>query len=193
MYTHRILLLMPLAALSAVVCAQDKIGLGQPVAEADVRAWDIDVRADGRGLPPGGGNVQSGAKIYREKCAACHGDRGQGKPMDQLVGAEGTLAGAAPIKTIGSYWPYATTLYDYIYRAMPFTNPQSLTPDEVYALCAYLLYLNGIVDAAAVMNAHTLPAVEMPNRRGFVPDPRPDVANAPCRHDCAQMPASQKQ
>ena len=95
--------------------------------------------------------------------------------MDQLVGGQGTLAGAQPIKTIGSFWPFATTVFDYIRRAMPFNAPQSLSDDEVYAVTAYLLYRNGIVGETAVMDAHTLPSVSMPNRSGFVPDPRPDA------------------
>jgi cytochrome c len=119
--------------------------------------------------------VAAGARIYAERCAACHGANGEGKPQDRLTGGRGTLASRDPVKTIGSYWPYATTLFDYVRRAMPFNAPQSLRDEEIYALVAYLLYLNGIVQADAVMDEHSLPAVRMPNREGFVPDPRPDI------------------
>jgi S-disulfanyl-L-cysteine oxidoreductase SoxD len=151
-------------------------GLGQPVTLPDMAGWDIDVRADGQGLPAGSGSVRDGLKVYAERCAGCHGDKGEGNPMDRLVGGTGTLASTKPIRTVGSYWPYATTLFDYIRRAMPFNAPQSLTADEIYAVCAYLMYLNQIVPAEAVMDAETLPKVQMPNRNGFTfPDPRPDV------------------
>ena len=149
--------------------------LGQPATEADIKAWDIDIAPDGVGLPHGRGTVQQGSTLYAAKCAACHGPTGTEGPKDRLVGGQGSLATEHPIKTIGSYWPYATTLYDYIFRAMPFTAPQSLTPDEVYNLVAWLLHQNGIISKDAVMDAVTLPAVRMPNREGFVSDPRPDV------------------
>jgi cytochrome c len=119
--------------------------------------------------------VKHGAQLYAKKCAGCHGPTGVEGPMVPLVGGRGTLATPEPVKTVGSYWPQATTLYDYIYRAMPYTAPQSLTPDEVYSLVAWLLFRNGIVPERAIMDARTLPAVQMPNRLGFVPDPRPDV------------------
>jgi S-disulfanyl-L-cysteine oxidoreductase SoxD len=151
-------------------------GLGRPATPAELAAWDIDVRADGQGLPPGSGSVRDGLKVYAEHCAACHGDKGEGNPMDRLVGGAGTLASPTPVKTVGSFWPYATTLFDYVRRAMPFNAPQSLTADQIYAVCAYLLYLNQIVPAEAVVDAQTLPTVQMPNRKGFTsPDPRPDV------------------
>jgi len=153
----------------------EPLGLGHAPDEALVRAWDIDVSADGAGLPGCRGSVAEGAGVYARKCASCHGAHGEGNPMDQLVGGQGTLAGAQPIKTIGSFWPFATTVFDYIRRAMPFDAPQSLSDDEVYAVTAYLLYSNGIVGETAVMDAHTLPSVSMPNRSGFVPDPRPDA------------------
>jgi cytochrome c len=113
--------------------------------------------------------------VFAQKCAACHGRTGVEGPMDRLVGGQGTLKTDRPIKTVGSYWPYATTLFDYIRRAMPFTAPQSLTPDEVYSLVAWLLYQNGIVAKNAAMDARTLPAVRMPNRDGFMPDQQPDA------------------
>jgi S-disulfanyl-L-cysteine oxidoreductase SoxD len=149
--------------------------LGQPATADDIRLWNIDVGQDGENLPPGRGTVGEGAALYAAKCAKCHGPSGTEGPRDRLVGGRGTLSTSKPVKTIGSYWPYATTLYDYIHRAMPFDAPQSLTPDEVYAVTAWLLHQNGIIDEYAVMDARTLPAVQMPNRQGFVPDPRPDV------------------
>jgi S-disulfanyl-L-cysteine oxidoreductase SoxD len=152
--------------------------LGRPASADDVRLWNIDVAPDGDGLPPGRGTVGEGAVLYAAKCAKCHGASGTEGPRDRLVGGRDTLATATPMKTVGSYWPYATTLYDYIHRAMPFDAPQSLTPDEVYAVTAWLLHQNGIIPENAVMDAGTLPAIQMPNRHGFVPDPRPDVASS---------------
>lgn len=120
------------------------------------------------GLPPGSGTVKQGAAVYASKCKACHGEKGAGKPADALVGGIGTLGSGKPVRTVGSYWPYATTLFDYTRRAMPTTAPMSLTNEEVYAVTAYILHLNGIVPADAVMNSETLPQVQMPNREGFV-------------------------
>lgn len=150
-------------------------GLGRSATEKEIRHWNIDVAPSGEGLPPGRGTVKQGAQIYARSCAHCHGASGVEGPSPPLVGGHNTLRTANPMKTIGSYWPYATTLYDYVYRAMPFSAPQSLTPDEVYSLVAWLLYRNGIVDESTVMDAHSLPAVRMPNRAGFISDPRPDV------------------
>lgn len=150
-------------------------GLGSSPDAALLHAWDIDISPDGAGLPPGSGSAIDGRRIYAERCSACHGSDGQGGPMDRLVGGEGTLASTKPVKTVGSFWPYATTLFDYVRRAMPFDAPQSLTPDEVYSVSAFILYLNGIVAEDAVLDAKTLALVRMPNRDGFVPDPRPDT------------------
>ena len=152
-----------------------RLGLGQPATAADIRLWNIDVAPSGEGLPPGRGTVPQGATVYAAKCAKCHGASGIEGPMDRLVGGQHSLTTTAPVKTIGSYWPYATTLYDYIHRAMPFDAPQSLTPDEVYSVTAWLLHQNGIIAENAVIDSSTLPAIQMPNRHGFVPDPRPDV------------------
>jgi len=146
------------------------LNIGEQARPEQIRAWDIDVRADGRGLPPGAGSVLQGQALYQEQCLSCHGARGAGGTAPRLVGGQGSLTGNAPIQTIGSYWPYASTLYDYINRAMPLNKPQSLKPDEVYALSAYLLNLNGIVKADAVLDAHSLPKVQMPNRNGFRPE-----------------------
>ena len=149
---------------------------GRPATPDEIELWDIDVRPDGKGLPDGGGTVAQGKQVFADNCAACHGDHGEGGIKDRLVGGQGTLASDMPVKTVGSFWPYATTLFDYVRRAMPFNAPQSLTADQVYAVCAYLLYLNQIVPAEAVLNPETLPKVQMPNRHGFTsPDPRPDV------------------
>ncbi len=152
-------------------------GLGKTATEREVQAWNIDVAPTGEGLPPGRGTVKEGAALFAANCAVCHGPTGQEGPMDRLVGGVGTLASQKPVKTIGSYWPYATTLYDYIRRAMPFPSPQSLSPNEVYSIVAWLLYRNGIIAEDVVLDAQSLPGISMPNRQGFVPDPRPDVPN----------------
>lgn len=132
---------------------------------------------DGRGLPPGQGTYAEGEKIYAEACAGCHGDQLQGIATagDKLIGGRGTLASEAPVKTVESYWPYATTLFDYVKRAMPLSAPGSLKNDEIYAVTAFILGEAKIIDKSAVMDAKTLPEVEMPNRNGFVPDPRPEI------------------
>jgi cytochrome c len=159
------------AALAA--CAQQQPtprspALGAPVEAAQLTAWDISIPPSGAGLPSGSGSVKQGALVYEQKCAACHGAKGAGKPADALAGGMGTLGTKTPLRTVGSFWPYSTTLFDYVRRAMPITNPLSLTNDEVYAVSAYVLFLNGIVDETAVMDATTLPQVRMPNRDGFV-------------------------
>jgi cytochrome c len=156
-----------------------RYGFGEPATAEQIAGWDIDVKPDGSGLPPGSGSVKQGEALFARLGAKCHGAKGEGTDAaPPLVGGQGTLATDAPLKTVGSFWPYATTLYDYIHRAMPADAPQSLTPEEVYALCAYLLYLNGIVPEDAVLDAQSLPQVVMPNHAGFTsPDPRPDVFN----------------
>lgn len=158
-----------LVLAAGAALAQQGPGLGVAATPEQVAAWAISIEPDGAGLPAGSGTVAEGEAVYRGKCQACHGEEGMGQPNDRLVGGQGTLTSAAPVRTIGSYWPYATTLFDYVRRAMPFVQPQSLTDDEVYAVTAYLLYLNGIVEEDATMNARTLPRVVMPNRDGFVP------------------------
>jgi cytochrome c len=157
----------------SAVAAEDP-GLGRSLTEEAAAGVDFTVMPDGTGLPPGEGDVATGARIYQQQCQVCHGVGGQGGPNDRLVGGAGTLAGDAPVKTVGSYWPYATTVFDYIRRAMPYPAPGSLSADDVYALTAYLLFANGIVDRDAVMNARTLPEVSMPNRDGFVWAVSPD-------------------
>jgi cytochrome c len=160
--------------------SEQPFGIGQPATAEDIAGWDIDVAADGTGLPPGRGTVAQGKELYDRLGAKCHGAMGEGgEGGPPLVGGIGSLNTDTPLKTVGSYWPHAPVLYDYIHRAMPADKPQSLTPNEVYALCAYLLHLNGIVPEDAVMDAQTLPQVVMPNHAGFTsPDPRPDVFNA---------------
>jgi mono/diheme cytochrome c family protein len=142
--------------------------LGRVATPGEIAGWDISIPPDGTGLPPGGGTAITGAAVYEEKCQACHGVKGGGQPNDRLVGGQGTLASTAPVRTIGSYWPYATTVFDYVRRAMPYLQPQSLTNDEVYALTAYLLQQNGIIGERDEINAQTLPRVKMPNRDGFI-------------------------
>ena len=168
-----------LLLLAALPAAAQSYRLGTPLTPAVVAPWNIDATPDGSGLPPGRGSVAAGKAVYAAQCAACHGAQGEGTLADRLVGGAGSLASAQPVRTVGSFWPYATTLYDFIYRAMPYTAPQSLQPAEVYAVTAYLLHLNGIVPADAVLDARSLAAVRMPNRGGFVGDPRPDTGAAP--------------
>lgn len=151
------------------------VDLGRSATDEEIRAWDIDVAPDGQGLPPGHGTVAQGAQIYAMRCAGCHGPTGREGPQNVLVGGHKSLQTVKPLKTIGSYWPYATTVYDYLRRAMPANAPQSLMPDELYALVAWLLYQNGIIAENVELDHDSLPRVEMPNRNGFRLDPRPDV------------------
>lgn len=152
-----------------------RYGLGQPASEQQIASWDIAIGPHGNELPQGEGGVAEGATIYASKCAHCHGASGREGPDPVLVGGIGSLASEKPLLTIGSYWPYATTVYDYIARAMPFTAPGSLRADEVYALSAWLLHANGIIDRQERMNRATLPQVKMPNAGGFIADPRPEA------------------
>jgi mono/diheme cytochrome c family protein len=143
--------------------------LGKAASPDEIASWDVSIGPDGAGLPPGSGTPQQGEQIYIAKCLACHGEKGSGKPNDQLVGGQGSLEpGHAPAKTIGSFWPYATTVFDYVRRAMPLNDPKSLGDDEVYAVVAYILRLNGVIGDNDKMDPQTLPAVRMPNRDGFV-------------------------
>jgi cytochrome c len=160
-------LLAAAAALAFGSAAQEGPRLGVPARPEQVAGWDVSIGPDGAGLPPGSGTASAGAVVYEAKCLACHGKAGEGRPNDQLVGGQGTLKDAAPVRTIGSYWPYATTVFDYVRRAMPYVSPHTLTDDEAYALTAYLLAQNGVIGPNDVMNATTLPKIEMPNRDGF--------------------------
>jgi len=160
--------LVLVAAGCAAPARVETPNLGRPATAAEIAGWDISVGPDGVGLPAGSGTALKGAAVYEQKCQACHGAKGAGQPNDRLAGGHGTLASKTPVRTIGSYWPYATTVFDYVRRAMPYTQPQSLSDDEVYAVTAYLLQLNGIIGEADEMNAQTLPKVTMPNRGNFV-------------------------
>jgi cytochrome c len=144
---------------------------GRRATPDEIKLWDTDVRPDGTGLPEGSGTVAHGKVVYEESCEACHGPNGQGGIKDRLAGGQGTLASANPIKTVGSFWPYAATLYDYIHRAMPYPAPGSLSPDDTYAVTAYILSLNGLVPEDGKLDKETLPKIKMPNRDGFIPDP----------------------
>ena len=149
--------------------------LGRVATEQEIAAWDIDVRPDGKGLPEGEGTVANGKIFFAAKCAVCHGKTGTEGPYDRLVDmkdSETEKDSKGSRKSIGSYWPYATTVYDYVHRAMPYTTPGSLTPDEVYSITAFLLHANGIIDSTQVINASTLPKIVMPAQHLFVPDDR---------------------
>jgi S-disulfanyl-L-cysteine oxidoreductase SoxD len=158
-----------LFALASSAFAQQSPNLGKPISPEELASWDISVGPDGAGLPPGSGTVKQGEAVFVAKCQACHGEKGAGTPNDRLVGGRGSLPGdKPPVKTVGSYWPYGTTLFDYIRRAMPLNESKSLTSDEVYGVVAYLLNLNGVIGESETMNAQSLPKVTMPNREGFV-------------------------
>jgi len=186
---HKPLFILVLAAFwltAAGAGAGERLAIGTPVSKAEIAGWDIDVRPDGVGLPAGQGSVEDGETLYMEKCAACHGEFGEGAGRyPVLMGGYGTLTSSDPKKTVGSYWPYATTLYDYIRRAMPFGDAQSLSDEETYAISAYVLWMNDLVGEDAVLDAKSLAAIKMPNRDGFIlPDPRPDVHRDACMKDC---------
>jgi hypothetical protein len=170
MSTLRFAYLCPLVAfcLMPSVCSAQGPNLGRPLTPEEIRKIDITVTPDGRGLPAGSGSVSAGAAVYAKSCQSCHGAQGAGKPQDQLTGGVGSLGSGKPIKTAVSYWPAATTLFDYIRRAMPITSPQSLTNDEVYAVTAYILSIDGIVPSDAMLDAKSLPRVKMPNKDGFI-------------------------
>jgi cytochrome c len=146
--------------------ALSQLGLGRAPTADEIKS--AAVLPDGRGLPAGSGSAERGRDLYARQCAACHGATGKEGPADLLVGGAGTLTTARPLKTVGSFWPYAATLWDYLNRAMPYDRPGSLTPDDVYAVTAYVLFLNGIVGERDSLTQETLPRVQMPNREGFV-------------------------
>jgi cytochrome c len=159
--------LIALALGSSAAVAQGP-NLGKPISPADVAAWDISILPDGSGLPPGSGTPAQGSRIYAQKCAMCHGANGKGGLNAALVGGNPLTNGIDTPKTIANFWPYATTLFDFTRRAMPWPQPRTLTNDEVYALTAYILALNKLIGENDVMNAGTLPKVRMPNRDGFI-------------------------
>ncbi len=178
-----------LAFLASPVMA-DGFGLGRPALPEEIAAWDLDVSPDGTGLPQGQGDVLTGEEVFADKCAACHGDFAEGVDnWPKLAGGAGTLADQDPLKTVGSYWPYLSTTWDYVNRSMPFGNAQSLTPDEVYAIVAYILYSNDLVDDDFILSDDTFAAFEMPNQDGFFLDDRLETEHAiwrgaPCMEDC---------
>ena len=167
-----------------------KYNIGKIATKIEIAGWDIDVRPDGVGAPKGSGNAIDGEEIYVNRCASCHGDFGEG--VDRwpvLVGGDGTLASHDPEKTTGSYWPYASTIFDYVYRSMPFGEAQTLTHDETYKIVAYLLNMNEIIDEDFVLSEINIGKIKMPNASGFsLPDPRPDVTKykdgQPCMKNC---------
>ena len=169
--------------------ADRPFNLGKIATAEEVAGWDIDVRPDGLGAPVGMGNAIDGEEVYADLCAVCHGDFGEGVDRwPELVGGEGSLGTHDPLKTTGSYWPYASTLYDYVYRAMPFGESQSLSYDETYQIVAFLLYMNDIIEDDFDVSHENIGSIEMPNRDGFLmPDPRPDAQSVnaePCMTNC---------
>jgi len=183
-----------LVALPLLVAAAPlQYGFGKPATTQEIAGWDIDVRPDGTGLPKGRGSVAEGQAIYDEKCASCHGTFGESNSYLQIAGGVGSLASDQPVRTTGSKLNYATTLWDYINRAMPFNAPQTLGANEVYALTAYVLNLNDILPADALLDQDSLPKLRMPNRDGFTTqhgfmtrDGKPDTHNTACMKDCAK-------
>ena len=169
MSTRKLIFFFPAALfLLPAICGAQGPNLGRPLTAEEIKKIDLTVTPDGMGLPLGSGSVSAGAAVYAKNCQVCHGEKGAGKPQDQLTGGLGTLASGKPVKTPASYWPVATTLFDYIRRAMPITAPQSLSNDEVYAVTAYILSIDGIVPSDSVLDAKSLPRVKMPNKDGFV-------------------------
>jgi S-disulfanyl-L-cysteine oxidoreductase SoxD len=178
-----------LLALAAAVSSvqgetQNHYGIGRAATEAEIAGWNIDIGRNGENLPPGSGTVGHGREVFAQQCAACHGEKGEGGVGERLVGGQGTIATPKPIKTVGSFWPYAPTLFDYVRRAMPQNAPQSLSNEDVYAVSAYILNMNGLLPADATLDAKTLSAIKMPNRAMFTGDPRPDVKNPACESGC---------
>jgi S-disulfanyl-L-cysteine oxidoreductase SoxD len=172
MFTHRALVAVALTMLAlsyAHVFAQDSPHLGKAISESDVAAWDISILPDGTGLPPGSGTAAQGSMVFAAKCAVCHGENGKGGTAAALVGGPPLTSGIETVKTVANFWPYATTIFDFTRRAMPWQRPRTLTNDEVYALTAFILAQNKIIGDGDVMNAQTLPKVRMPNRDGFIP------------------------
>ena len=169
----------------SAVAKDKKFDIGSTATAEQIAGWDIDVRPDGKGLPPGQGSVLDGEVLYEEQCASCHGVFGEGEGnWPVLAGGEGTLREPRPEKTVGSYWPHLSTLWDYIHRAMPFLTPQTLEDDEVYALTAYILYLNEMVEDDFVLSQENFTSIKLPNEGSFTEDPRPDVHNKRCMKKC---------
>ena len=172
--------------LASGVSYAQEYNIGASASAQEIAGWDIDIRPDGMGLPVGSGNAVDGEETYETFCASCHGVFGEGEGRwPVLTGGEGTLAEERPVKTVGSYWPYASTLFDYIRRAMPFTAPMSLDDQQVYDITAYVLYMNDIIEEDFELSNENLAQVSMPNEDGFFVDDRPDVSNPRCMVDCA--------
>jgi len=168
-------LCLHLLTAAALLAQSPKYGVGRAPTAEEIRQWSISVRPDGKGLPAGSGTAAAGKETYANRCARCHGAHGEGRDSVPLAGGVGSLTTPTPLKTVASYWPYATTLFDYVNRAMPFDKPGTLTTNQVYDLTAYVLFLGGIIPENAVIDKDSLPKVQMPNRAGFVSDPRPDT------------------
>ncbi len=180
-----IALLAGLVTIPAVAAEPEHFGLGTTPTEAQIQGWSMGARPDGQGLPPGRGSVHDGDELYANACAVCHGTFGEGVGRYPRIAGEGKLTGDRPEETVGSYWPFATTLFDYINRAMPFPAPHMMAPDQVYALTAYVLNLNNLVGDDFVADKDSLPKVKMPNRDGFTwKDPRPDTHDTACMTNC---------
>jgi len=193
-FRNLLVLVTALAACVAALAQTPTYNLGRTPSAEEIQAWDLLVGWEGKELPPGSGTAQEGAKLYAQKCAACHGPTGaegsppppgQMRPSPRLVGGRGTLNTPKPVKTVGSFWPFAPVVWDYINRAMPRGQEGSLRPNEVYALTAFLLYRNGIIQESEVLDAQSLPKIQMPNRNGFVPARPEDILQSRCRgHRC---------
>ncbi len=167
--------------------APQPLGIGRLATRDEIKGWDIDVRPDGHGLPAGKGSVKQGEAVYQDRCASCHGEFGEGKDRwPPIIGGIGKLTDDDPKRGVGNYWPYATTLFDYVKRAMPFGDAQSLTDDEVYAITAYVLHLNDVLKSDAVLDRDSLLKIKLPNAASFIPDPRPDVNGTLCMKDCKE-------
>jgi cytochrome c len=173
MSTRSVIVVLWLAAAVPLAAQSPTYGVGRPPTPEEIRGLGAAIAPDGAGLPEGSGTVAAGRALFAAQCSRCHGPNGEGNVGPILVGGQGTLASPKPLKTVGSYWPYATTLWDYINRAMPFDQPGLLKPPEVYAAVAYILNLNGVIRADQVVDAKSLPRIVMPNRNGFILDPRP--------------------
>ncbi len=169
---RRIALWAAVPALAAGIVSAQQYGLGRSAGTDEIAAWDITIGPQGKGLPHGAGAAREGAQVYEVRCKECHGEAGAGGDQVGFVGKPEQLVGEKTVRNVGSFWPYATTLFDYTRRAMPFDRPGTLTDDQIYAVTAYILYLNGIVGEDETMDAETLPQVKMPNRGGFIRDPR---------------------
>jgi len=184
-WLSRLAIIAGIAAVPAVAAEPTQYGLGTTPTAEQIAGWAIAVRPDGQGLPPGQGSVKDGDEIYANNCAACHGTFGEGAGRFPRIAGEGSLTGERPEQTVGTYWPYATTLFDYINSAMPFPAPHSLPTNQVYAVTAYVLNLNNLVGDDFVANKESLPKVKMPNRDGFIwKDPRPDTHDTACMTNC---------